>query len=192
MLIGILGIQGSRKEHAKILEKLGAEILYVRTPEELAKIDAIVMPGGESTTMGKLMKRNGLGKALKKRLETGMPAYGTCAGAILLAKKIVSEEKAAGLEMMDVEISRNAYGSQLDSFIAELNVDRFGGQPLEAVFIRAPQIKKVSKEVEVLAEYDGSAVLLQQGKILISMFHPELTEDTRVHEYFLSLANGAK
>lgn len=193
MLIGILAIQGSREEHAEILKKLGVDFLYVRNKEELARVDAIILPGGESTTIGMLMARNSLNSALKAAIAGGLPVYGTCAGAILLAKKIVGNQQADTLGLMDIGILRNAYGAQLDSFVTELNVPALGKEALEAVFIRAPQIENVGKGVEILAEYNKKPVLVREKNMLVSTFHPELTEDTRVHKYFLSFVkNGTR
>ena len=193
MLIGILAIQGSREEHAEILKKLGVDFLYVRNKEELARVDAIILPGGESTTIGMLMARNSLNSALKEAIAGGLPVYGTCAGAILLAKKIVGSQQADTLGLMDIGILRNAYGAQLDSFVTDLKVPVLGKEALEAVFIRAPQIENVGKGVEILAEYNKKPVLVREKNMLVSTFHPELTEDTRVHKYFLSFVkNGAR
>ncbi len=193
MLIGILAIQGSREEHAEILKKLGVEFLYVRNKEELARVDAIILPGGESTTIGMLMARNSLNSALKAAIAGGLPVYGTCAGAILLAKKIVGNQQADTLGLMDIGILRNAYGAQLDSFVTDLKVPVLGKEALEAVFIRAPQIENVGKAVEILAEYNKKPVLVREKNMLVSTFHPELTEDTRVHKYFLSFVkNGTR
>ncbi len=193
MLIGILAIQGSREEHAEILKKLGVDFLYVRNKEELARVDAIILPGGESTTIGMLMARNSLNSALKAAIAGGLPVYGTCAGAILLAKKIVGNQQADTLGLMDIGILRNAYGAQLDSFVTDLKVPVLGKEALEAVFIRAPQIENVGKAVEILAEYNKKPVLVREKNMLVSTFHPELTEDTRVHKYFLSFVkNGTR
>lgn len=191
MLIGILAIQGSREEHAEALKKLGVEVLFVRTPEELAKVDAIILPGGESTTIGMLMRRNKLHAALQKAIAKGLPTYGTCAGAILMAKNIVGEDQADTMALMDISIRRNAYGSQLDSFVTELDVPVLGKKPLEAVFIRAPQIENIGKNVEILAKEGGKPVLVKEKNMLVSTFHPELTEDTRIHKYFLSFIKNA-
>lgn len=187
MLVGILAIQGSREEHAEVLKRLGVDFLFVRTPEELAQVDAIILPGGESTTIGMLMRRNKLHAALTKAIKNGLPVYGTCAGAILLAKEIVGEQQADTLGVMDVSIERNAYGAQLDSFVTELNAPALGKAPLEAVFIRAPKIAKVAKNVEILAKYGKEPVLVREKNMLISTFHPELTDDIRIHKYFLTL-----
>lgn len=191
MLVGILAIQGSREEHAGVLKKLGVDFLFVRTSEELAQVDALIIPGGESTTIGMLMRRNKLHEALKKAIKNGLPVYGTCAGAILLAKEIVGEQQADTLGVMDVAIVRNAYGPQLDSFVTELKAPALGKVPLEAVFIRAPKIAKIGKNVEVLAEHEREPVLVRENNMLISTFHPELTDDIRIHKYFLSFIKNA-
>ena len=187
MTIGILGIQGSREEHAEILKKLKIDYSYMRTPQELEKVKGLIIPGGESTSIGMLMKRNKLASALKQRIHQGMPVYGTCAGAILMAKKFSGEEKADTLAVMDIEIIRNAYGGQLDSFVSEIEIPVLGKTPFEAVFIRAPKIIATSKNVEILAECEGSTVMAKEGNLLVSTFHPELTDDSRVHKYFLKM-----
>lgn len=191
MLIGILAIQGSREEHAEVLRNLGVDFLYVRTPEELAKVDAIILPGGESTTIGMLMRRNKLHEALQKTIGKGLPTYGTCAGAILMAKKIVGEDQADTMGLIDIAIRRNAYGSQLESFVTELDVPVLGKSPLEAVFIRAPQIESIGKNVEILAKHNGKPVFVREKNMLVSTFHPELTGDLRIHKYFLSFLKNA-
>ncbi len=184
MKIGVLGLQGDFREHLLVLKRLGVEGRDVRTTEDLKDIDALIIPGGESTTMAHLMAQNGLDQAVKERHHQGMLLYGTCAGLIVLAKEIV-EGKPPGLGLIDITVSRNAYGRQVDSFEADLQIKHMGA--FHAVFIRAPKITKCGSHVEVLAEYEGMPVLARQGRVLVSSFHPELTGDTRIHEYFLSL-----
>jgi len=189
--IGVLSVQGDFEEHMMVLENLGVEIKDVRLPKHLTGIDGIILPGGESTAMTTILLRRGMWDALKNAFEEGLPAYGTCAGAILLASKI---NKGAGIvkpfEMIDMEIDRNAYGRQLSSREVFLEDHTFGDSPLHAVFIRAPRIVRVGAGVDVLASYDGDPVLVRQGKFLASTFHPELTDDYRVHEYFIKLVKG--
>src|SRR5919199_3581972 len=171
--IGVLAVQGNFREHANMLRRLGATPVEVRKPEQLAGLDGLVIPGGESTTFMRLMRLYGLDEAV--RAFSG-PVLGTCAGMIVLDRN--------HLGLMDVEVERNAYGRQVASFETELELvgdDR----PLHGVFIRAPRVRDVGPEVEVLAEHDGEPVLLRQGRFLAAAFHPELTEDTRVHERFL-------
>lgn len=194
LLIGVLDIQGSVEEHMAMLKKLGVKSMGVKTKEDLAKIDGLILPGGESTTIGKLLKKYGLAEEIKKRAKAhfvrntkGAPlaVWGTCAGAILLAKKVHSRPPEH-LGLMDIEIERNAYGGQLDSFSTEIDVPALGTKKVPAIFIRAPKAKKTSPAVKVLAQYNHSSVMLQQGNLLATMFHPELTSDTRVHKYFIS------
>src|ERR671936_2223552 len=172
--IGILAVQGNVREHAAVLRKLGADPVEVRKPEQLADLDGLVIPGGESTAIGRLARLYGLEEAIRS---FARPVFGTCAGMILLDRK--------HLGVLDLEVSRNAYGRQVASFEADLEVD--DGPPLRGVFIRAPRVVETGPEVEVLAELDGEPVLLRQGRIIVATFHPELTDDTRVHERFLDL-----
>jgi 5'-phosphate synthase pdxT subunit len=187
-VVGVLDLQGDVREHRRALEKCGAEVMLVKTPEDLAKVQALVMPGGESTTIGKLLQWTGLDVAIQKRVEGGMPIYATCAGAILLSKKIIGREKAPALGLLDVTLERNAYGRQIESFEAEVET-HWNGAPrtLPAVFIRAPKIEKIGKGVKVLATWKGEPVLVQQDHLLASTFHPELTNDLTIHRTFLSL-----
>jgi 5'-phosphate synthase pdxT subunit len=172
--IGVLAVQGNFREHAATLRRLGAEVVEVRKPEQLDGLDGLVVPGGESTTFMRLMRLYGLDEALREF--TG-PMLGTCAGMIVLDRN--------HLGLVDIDAERNAYGRQIASFEADL---RLVGEdfPLRGVFIRAPRVRDVGADVEVLAEYRGDAVLLRDGRFLVASFHPELTEDTRVHELFLS------
>ena len=184
MKVGILAIQGSVEEHFSAVEKAGEQAVLVKTPEELAGVDRLIMPGGESTTIGKLLRRFGLRDAIIERVKDGMPIWGTCAGAILLAKKLVGKQTADILELMDVTIERNAYGRQLDSFEGEIE---FNGKKIESVFIRAPKIVEVGAGCEILSEHDGEIVAAREGKILITTFHPEMTNDKTVYEYFFEM-----
>ena len=178
--IGVLALQGDFAKHAESLERAGAEAVEVRTKEGLESIDALVMPGGESTTMLKLIGYEDMWDSLRKFGEQ-KPIFGTCAGAILLAKHVLNPNQVS-LELMDLDVERNAYGRQLDSHIAHVELE---GAPLEAVFIRAPIIRRVGPGAEVLATHRGDPVLVTEGKHMVATFHPELTCDPRVHEIFL-------
>lgn len=187
IVIGVLDIQGSVEEHLYALKKIGILTLSVKTKKALEKVDGLIIPGGESTTIGKLVKKYGFEKIIRKRvLEGSLSIWGTCAGAILLAKKVY-HRPMKGLSLMNIEIERNAYGRQIDSFETHLFLPFLGEKKIPAVFIRAPKIKKASPKVQILAQYAGSPVMLRQKNILATMFHPELTQDLRIHKYFLSL-----
>jgi 5'-phosphate synthase pdxT subunit len=175
MTIGVLALQGNFREHAQMLRSLGADVVEVRKPEQLDGLDGLVIPGGESTTITRLMRLYGIDEALR-RFER--PIFGTCAGMIVLDRE--------HLGLMDVVVRRNAYGRQVASFEADLDLAG-DDEPLRGVFIRAPRVAEVGKGVEVLAELDGEPVLLRDGRVLVASFHPELTDDTRVHERFLDL-----
>jgi 5'-phosphate synthase pdxT subunit len=184
MKVGVLGLQGDFREHLLVLKRLGVEGRDVRTREDLKDVDALIIPGGESTTMAQLLGKSGLDQAIKERHHHGMSLYGTCAGLILLAKE-VTEGTPKSLDLIDICVSRNAYGRQIDSFEADIHIKHMGA--FHAVFIRAPKIQRCGTQVEVLAEHDGVPVLARQGHVLVSSFHPELTDDTRIHEYFLRM-----
>ncbi len=175
MRIGVLAVQGNFREHAAMLRRLGADPVEVRKPEQLADLDGLVIPGGESTTFMRLMRLYGLDEAVRG---FAGPVLGTCAGMIVLDRR--------HLGAVDIEVDRNAYGRQVASFEADLALAG-DGEPLRGVFIRAPRVREVGSEVEVLAEHDGEPVLLRQGRFIVASFHPELTDDTRVHERFLEL-----
>ena len=188
MKIGVLGLQGDVREHARALERAGATPVVVRRPDEIASVDGVVLPGGESTTIGKLLDRFELLEPLRHRARAGMPLYGTCAGMILMAAEIEGPHAAPHrLGVMDIAVRRNAYGRQVDSFEADLDVAGLDS-PLRAAFIRAPVVERVGGEVEVLAALDDRPVLVRQGNLLASSFHPEMTGDERVHELFVELA----
>ena len=178
MKIGVLAVQGNFREHAAMLRRLGAEVVEVRLPEELEGLDGLVIPGGESTAIGRLIRLYGLEEGI--RAFRGA-LFGTCAGMILLDRK--------HLGLVDLEVDRNAYGRQVASFEADLELAG-ETEPLRGVFIRAPRVREAGPEVEVLAERDGEPVLLRQGRILVASFHPELTDDTRVHERFLDMVGS--
>jgi 5'-phosphate synthase pdxT subunit len=190
MKVGVLSLQGDVREHTAALEGAGATPVEVRYEHELSDVDALVIPGGESTTIGKLLDRFNLLEPLKERAAGGMPLYGTCAGAILLARAIAGEQDAPHrVGSMDITVRRNAYGRQVDSFESDLRIEGVTG-PFRAVFIRAPSIEEVGPGVEVLASHAGMPVLIRQGMQLASTFHPEMTGDNRVHELFLQMLKG--
>lgn len=186
MKIGILAIQGDFEAHAKMLERLGVEHSYVRQPGDLAGLKGVILPGGESTTHLKVLTEEGLFDALKQFAANGGAFFGTCAGAILLARE-VSGPAQASLGLLDISIRRNAYGRQLASDV-HTGSTTLRREPLEMVFIRAPVIESVGEAIEVLAEEAGHAVLVREGRILAATFHPELTDDPAVHEHFLKIA----
>ena len=181
--IGVLALQGDVEKHLAIIKKSGARAIPVRTAEEIKSIKGLIIPGGESTTIGMLLKRFKLFDILKQRIIHGLPVFGTCAGLILLAKKLINNTQTH-LGCLDITVLRNAYGPQIESFEVDLNIPSLGEKPFQGVFIRAPIIKKNEKTVEILAEYETNPVLIRQKNILASTFHPELTKDIRIHEYF--------
>lgn len=188
---GVLGLQGDVREHLETLGRLGAAAIDVRRPEQLDAVDALIIPGGESTTIGKLAERYGFLPKLRERIGSGMAVWGTCAGAIFLARDVPGHPHPI-LGAMDLTVRRNAFGRQLDSFEADLEVPRLGPEPFHAVFIRAPLIERVGDGVEVMSTLaDGAVVAVRQERLLATSFHPELTQDDRFHAYFLSLATGA-
>lgn len=192
MKIGVLALQGAFREHIAMLQQLGVEALPVRLSSELQGLDGLIIPGGESTTIGRLMVNHNLREALQSLARGGFPLWGTCAGMILLAKK------AWGLDLetvgaIDIEVKRNAFGRQVDSFETDLMIPSLGTAPFPAIFIRAPLIEKVGAGVEILATLpEGTCVAARQGKVVVSAFHPELTEDLRFHSYFLRMAAGTE
>jgi 5'-phosphate synthase pdxT subunit len=186
MQIGIVAIQGDYEAHAKTLDRLGVAHAYVRRPDDLADVDGVILPGGESTTHVKVMTEEGLFDALKRFAANGGAFFGTCAGAILLASKVHGPAQAS-LGLLDISILRNGYGRQLASDV-HMGRTKLRKEPLEMVFIRAPIIESVGKGIEVLAEDAGHPVLVREGRVMAATFHPELTDDTAVHEHFLKLA----
>ncbi len=186
MVVGVLAVQGAVEKHIKALERCGVHAIPVRFCAELDDVQGLIIPGGESTTVGKLMDRYGLDKKIVERVGEGMCVYGTCTGMILLAKNIVDSDQHR-LGLMDTTILRNAFGRQVDSFEADLSIDEIAGPPVHAIFIRAPYATECGEGVLTLAEVDGHPVLMRQDNLLASAFHPELTDDTRVHEYFISM-----
>jgi 5'-phosphate synthase pdxT subunit len=182
--VGVLALQGDFEAHAKTLRQLGAEPREVRTPAELEGLDALVIPGGESTTIGKLIDSAGLEPALRAHHEAERPILGTCAGLIVC--------DAEHLGFLDVTAKRNAFGRQLQSFEAELEVEGAGDEPLRAVFIRAPWVERHGPEVEVLSSYEGHPVAVREGSVLACAFHPELTDDPRFHAIFMAMTTAAR
>ena len=193
-LVGVLALQGAFREHVAALARLGAATREVRQLRDMAGIDTMVIPGGESTTMGKLLTDLEMLEPLRARISGGMPVYGSCAGLILLCRSIEGSEQPR-LGVLDAVVRRNAFGRQVDSFEADLTIPELGAEPLPAVFIRAPVILSTGPEVRVLArvEMDGAerAVAVRQDRVLATSFHPELTPDTRFHRYFLDICRGA-
>ena len=184
--IGVLALQGDFWEHQLILETLGVDTIQVRTPEELDNLDGLILPGGESTSMERLIDAQGLRAPLSKTISSGIPVWGTCAGLIMLAKE-VREGHPKPLGILNMAVSRNAYGSQLDSFETDLSVPILGEAPFHAVFIRAPAITHLGPRCKTLAQLeDGTPVAVREGNILVTAFHPELTHDSRFHEYFIN------
>jgi 5'-phosphate synthase pdxT subunit len=189
--IAVVAMQGDYAKHIEMLTGLGAEAYPARLPEEIAAADGVILPGGESTTIGKMLARYGVDAAIQQAAEAGKAVYGTCAGLILLARAIAAGTGEQGgqptLGLLDAVVARNAFGRQVDSFEAALDVPALGAEPLRTVFIRAPYVVEAGPSVEVLARQGDKIVFVRQGRILGSAFHPELTADDRVHRYFLSL-----
>ncbi|MCD6450171.1 MAG: pyridoxal 5'-phosphate synthase glutaminase subunit PdxT [Thermotogaceae bacterium] len=191
MKIGVLGLQGDVREHIRMLQLLGVESLIVKLPEDLSLVDGLIIPGGESTTMIRIMKEIEMYEPLKEKIEEGFPVFGTCAGMILLSKKVEGSDQLT-LKVLDIEVERNAYGRQIESFEVDIKVPQFGDKPVRAVFIRAPKIVKAGNEVEALAEYEGTPVFVRENNVMATSFHPELTDDARVHEYFIKIVGEFK
>jgi len=189
MTVGVLAIQGDFDAHRRRLEELGATVVLVKKPEQLDQIDALVIPGGESTTFLKFLEQQGFKEKLRDFVRA-KPTFGTCAGAILLASEVQNPPQES-LHAIDIAVRRNAYGRQVDSFIAEAD-SSLGDTPLEMVFIRAPRIERVGPGVDVLARQANDPVLVRQGKVMVATFHPELSADNRVHEAFLNMAKNGK
>ena len=190
MKIGVLASQGAFAEHIAKLHQLGVETVPVRLPEELEGLDGLIIPGGESTSIGRLMRDYKLTEKIRDRAKKGLPVLGTCAGMILLAKKN-SDAYPGPLGLMDISVRRNAFGRQRESFETELSVLALGENPFPGVFIRAPLIEQANGQVEILARLaDGAMVAARQGKLLALAFHPELTDDLRFHRYFLDIVAG--
>lgn len=188
--IGVLALQGAVSEHIRSLEQAGAEAVAVKKTQQLSELDGLVIPGGESTTIGKLMQKYGFIEQIREFSEAGKPIFGTCAGLIVLAKEIEGQEQPH-LGLMDITVTRNAFGRQKESFEIDLPVVGIE-QPIRAVFIRAPLIREIGADVEVLSVYNGEMVTAREGHLLVSSFHPELTDDYRLHEYFTQMVRQSK
>jgi 5'-phosphate synthase pdxT subunit len=186
MKIGVLALQGAFREHCWMLERCGAEASEIRKPEDLDEVSGLIIPGGESTTIGKLMVEWGLLEKIQSRVSQGMAIYGTCAGMIMLAKDILDSNQPR-LGLMDITVRRNAFGRQRESFEADMSVPEFGAELIKAVFIRAPYIEKAGPNVKVMAVVRDKIVIARQDKMLVTAFHPELTQDDRIHKYFISM-----
>jgi 5'-phosphate synthase pdxT subunit len=191
--VGVLALQGDFREHIAVLTSLGADAVPVRRPEELSQVGGLVIPGGESSVMDKLSRTFGLAEPLKDAIAGGMPVYGTCAGLIMLADTILDGIRGQlSLGGLDVEVRRNAFGSQLDSFETDLDIPVLGEDPVHAVFIRAPIVETVGERATALASVsDGRVVAVEQGNLLGTSFHPEITGELRFHEYFLDKVRAA-
>ena len=193
MTVGVLALQGDFREHAAMLSSLGSEVLLVRRPEELAVVDGLVIPGGESSVMDKLTRLFGLAEPLRAAVGAGLPVYGTCAGLIMLADTVldgISGQQSLG--GLDISVRRNAFGSQTASFETDLDVPVLGGPPVHAVFIRAPVVESVGPKATALATVaDGRCVAVEQGNLIGTSFHPEITGEHRFHEYFLQKVRSA-
>jgi 5'-phosphate synthase pdxT subunit len=185
MKTGVLALQGDFREHVQILSSMGVAAIEVRTLAQLADVDRLVIPGGESTTIGKLARAYDLVEPIQERARNGMAVLGTCAGMIVMAERVIEGDPL--LSLMDVTVRRNAYGPQVDSFEADVDVEGID-HPVRGVFIRAPWIEDVGSDVRVLSTYESRPVVLQQGNLLAASFHPELIGETALHEYFLSLS----
>jgi 5'-phosphate synthase pdxT subunit len=188
MKLGVLALQGDFREHRDVLESLDTGASLVRRPGDMEGLEGLIIPGGESTTISKLMRKWELFQKIREEVESGLPVFGTCAGLIVLARDLMDGPPT--LELMDIAVERNAYGRQIESFEAELEITgegNLGTGPLKGVFIRAPQITRVGEKVDVLARHQDQPVLLRQDGILGATFHPELTDSRAVHEYFLSM-----
>lgn len=184
MKIAVLALQGGVEEHINHLKSLECEAVELRKVEELEDLDGIILPGGESTTIGKLLKKTGIFEKLREKILNGFPVWGTCAGMILLAKNIENDETRY-LQSMDITVRRNAYGSQIDSFIVEKNIEEVSKEPIPLVFIRAPYITEVSSNVEVICKVNDNIVAARQDNMLVTSFHPELTDNLEMHRYFI-------
>lgn len=190
LTIGVLAMQGAVREHIRAIERCSAVALPVKQARELELIDGLIIPGGESTTIGKLMEAFDFVEPLKRRALEGMAVFGTCAGLILLAKTVLGGEKPP-LGLIDIKVRRNAFGRQVESFETDIHVDGFGPERLRAVFIRAPLIEEAGEGVKVLATHAGRPVMVERGRFLACAFHPELTDDLRVHKYFCDMVKKA-
>jgi pyridoxal 5'-phosphate synthase pdxT subunit len=189
--VGVLALQGDVVEHIAALERAGARAIAVKTPEQLTTAGGLVIPGGESTTVMKLLERFGLAGPIVTRVRGGMPLWGTCMGMIVAAHDVADLDQPT-LDLIDITVRRNAFGRQNESAEVELPIPALGSRPFPAVFIRAPWIERIGEGVDLLAQRDGHGVMVRQGNVLASAFHPELTSDPRVHAYFLKMVRDAR
>ena len=188
--IGVLAIQGDFLEHRKMLDSIGIESKEVRLPDELENLEGLIIPGGESTTIVQLIDIYGLRAPLVDKVNQGLAIWGTCAGMIVIAKNL-KDRRPDPLGLMDIEVSRNAFGRQIDSFETDLDIQGMDGPPMHAIFIRAPLVTQIGTEVEILAEVDdGKPVAVKQNRVIATSFHPELTEDSRMHSMFVDIAHS--
>ena len=189
--VGVLALQGDVGEHIAALERAGARAVAVKSQGDLASVDALVIPGGESTTVMKLLERFGLGRPIVERVRRGMPLWGTCMGMIVAAREVAELDQPT-LDLIDITVRRNAFGRQNESAEVELPIEMLGSPPFPAVFIRAPWIERCGPKVELLAQRDGRGVMVREGNVLATSFHPELSGDTRVHRYFMEMIEQGK
>ncbi|HEY2553623.1 MAG TPA: pyridoxal 5'-phosphate synthase glutaminase subunit PdxT [Candidatus Cybelea sp.] len=185
--VGVLALQGDVVEHCAALERADARAVPVKTPAEFARVDALIVPGGESTTVMKLLERSGLGRPIVERTRAGMPLWGTCMGMIVAAHDVAGVAQPT-LDLIDITVRRNAFGRQNDSAETPLQIPALGGEPFPGIFIRAPWIERCGPSVELLAERDGHGIMVREGNVLATAFHPELTRDPRIHQYFLGMS----
>ncbi|MCH8827369.1 MAG: pyridoxal 5'-phosphate synthase glutaminase subunit PdxT [Chloroflexi bacterium] len=189
--VGVLAIQGDFQEHRQMLEKLGVEVSEIRLPHQLDDIDGLIIPGGESTTIAQLIDIYHFRDVLKEKIKGGLPVWGTCAGMIIISNRL-TDHRPEPLHLMDIEVSRNAFGRQVDSFEADIQFDEIDGPPFHCVFIRAPGVNKTGAGVKVLAHLDdGRPIAVREGNMLATSFHPELTDDTRIHGLFVKIIQGS-
>jgi 5'-phosphate synthase pdxT subunit len=190
--VGVLAIQGDYREHRLLLESLGADVKEIRLPDQLDDVDGLIIPGGESTTIVQLIDIYKMREKLRERvLQEGMPTWGTCAGMIVMAQKL-SDHRPDPIKLMNIEVSRNAFGRQVDSFETDLEIDGMDGPPYHAIFIRAPVVDTIGEGVEIISSLeDGRPVAVRQGHMLATAFHPELTDDPRMHKLFLQIVDEA-
>ena len=190
--VGVLAIQGDFLEHRHVLERIGVDAPEIRLPNQLDDVDGLIIPGGESTTIVQLIDIYGFRKTLEAKSKSGMPIWGTCAGMIVMASSL-SDHRPEPLGLMNIDVSRNAFGRQFDSFEQDLTIEGLDGHPFHGVFIRAPAVKKVGDGVKVMASLDdGRPVAVKQDRLFATAFHPELTDDTRIHEMFVRIVEGAE
>jgi pyridoxal 5'-phosphate synthase pdxT subunit len=186
MTIGVLGLQGDVEEHLAMLERCKVEAIRVKTPEELRAVDGLIIPGGESTTVGAMLDRFGLKKPLLDRVKKGMPVWGTCMGMIVMGENVIGSDQPT-LGLLHIDVKRNAFGRQVESAEVPLDIEGLGGKSFPGVFIRAPWIEAARAGAKIIATLDGKGVMVRQGKLLGTSFHPELTDDPRIHKLFIDL-----